>query len=144
MIHVPYKGGGPAMTDVLAGRVHVYMASIPGMLPHIKSGKMKVLAVAGLARATVFPSVPTVAEVVPGYEFIGTWYGMLAPAKVSPAIVQRVHTVLNAALQNEELRQLLQSQGSEPSPLSLDAFQKFVRDDCPTWARAAKLAGVKE
>jgi len=144
LVHVPYKGGGLAMTDVLAGRVQVYMGSIPGILPHIKSGKLKAIGMAGVSRASVLPNVPTVAETVPGYEFVGTWYGMFAPAKVAPAIVKRVHDVLNAALQTEELKQILSSQGSEPSPLSIEAFQKFVRDDCPNWARAVKLAGVKE
>jgi tripartite-type tricarboxylate transporter receptor subunit TctC len=144
LVHVPYKGGGPAMTDVLAGRVPIYMASIPGMLPHVKSGKLKVLGIAGVSRSGLFPNVPTMAESVPGYEFVGTWYGMFAPAKVSPAIIARVHEVLNAALQTEELKQVLSSQGSEPSPMSIEAFQKFVREDCPGWARAVKLAGVKE
>lgn len=144
LVHVPYKGGGPAMTDLLAGRVPIYMASLPGMLPHIKSGKLKVIAVAGTSRSSMFPNVPTIAESIPGYEFVGTWYGMFAPVKVSPSIVKRVHEVLNAALQTEDLKQILSSQGSEPSPMAIDAFQKFVRDDCPNWARAVKLAGVKE
>lgn len=144
LVHVPYKGGGPAITDVLAGRVPIYMASIPGMLPHIKNGKLKAIGMAGVTRAGVLPNVPTIAESVPGYEFIGTWYGMFAPAKVSPAIVQQVHGVLNAALQTDELKQILSSQGSEASPMPIEAFQKFVREDCPNWARAVKLAGVKD
>jgi tripartite-type tricarboxylate transporter receptor subunit TctC len=142
LVHVPYKGGGPAITDVLAGRVQVYMASIPGMLPHIKNGKLKVLGVAGLSRVSVFPNVPTIVESVPGYEFVGTWYGMFAPAKVSPTILKRVHDVLNAALGTEEIKQTLQSQGSEPSPMTMEAFAKFVEQDCPNWARGVKLAGV--
>lgn len=143
LVHVPYKGGGPAMTDVLAGRIQVYMASIPGMLPHIKNGKLKVLGVAGLSRVSVFPNVPTIVESVPGYEFVGTWYGMFAPAKTAPAILKRVHDVLNATLQTEEIKQTLQTQGSEPSPMTMEAFAKFVRDDCPNWARGVQLAGVK-
>jgi tripartite-type tricarboxylate transporter receptor subunit TctC len=127
---------------VLAGRVQVYMASIPGMLPHIKNGKLKVLGVAGLSRVSVFPNVPTIVESVPGYEFVGTWYGMFAPAKVSPTILKRVHDVLNAALGTEEIKQTLQSQGSEPSPMTMEAFAKFVEQDCPNWARGVKLAGV--
>jgi len=144
LVHVPYKGGGPAITDVLAGRVPIYMASIPGMLPHIKSGKLKAIGMAGVTRSSVLPNVPTIAETVPGYEFVGTWYGIFAPIKVSSAIIQRVHGVLNAALQTEEIKQTLSSQGSDASPMPIEAFTKFVREDCPSWARAVKLAGVKE
>jgi tripartite-type tricarboxylate transporter receptor subunit TctC len=141
--HVPYKGGGPAMTDLLAGRVHVYMGSIPGILPFIKDGKLKVLGVAGIERSPAFPNIPTLAESVPGYEFVGTWYGMLTQTKVSPAIVARINSILNAALRANNTRQILISQGSDPQPTSVEEFRKFVRSDCPNWARAVKLAGIK-
>jgi tripartite-type tricarboxylate transporter receptor subunit TctC len=143
ILHVPYKGGSFAMTDMLAGRVQVYMGSIPGLLPFIKDGKLKVLGVAGLERSSVFPNVPTVAEAVPGYEFVGTWYGMLTQAKVAPPIITRINTILNTALQAEDTRKLLISQGSDPSPSSVEGFAKFMRSDCPNWARAVKLAGIK-
>ena len=143
MLHVPYKGGGPAMTDLLAGRINVYMASIPGMLPFIKDGRLKVLGVAGAGRSSVFPNVPTIAEVVPGYEFVGTWYGMLTQTKVAPEIVSRINGILVKALQGEDMRQTLISQGSEPRPSTAEEFAKFIRDDCPSWARAVKLAGIK-
>lgn len=143
LLHVPYKGGGAAMTDLLAGRVQVYMASIPGLLPLIKDGKLKVLGVAGSERSSVFPNVPTIAESVPGYEFIGTWYGMLTQAKVAPSVITRINTILNTALQAPEMRQTLISQGSEPRPGSVEDFARFIRSDCPNWARAVKLAGIK-
>ena len=143
ILHVPYKGGGPAMTDVLAGRVQIYMASIPGMLPFIKDGKLKVLGVAGIERSNVFPNIPTIAETVPGYEFVGTWYGMLTQTKVAPAIIARINAILNTALQAEDTRQILISQGSDPRPMSVADFTRFVRSDCPNWARAVKLAGIK-
>ena len=144
ILHVPYKGGGLAMTDVLAGRIHVYMASIPGMLPFIKDGKFKVLGVAGLERSSVFPNVPTIAESVPGYEFVGTWYGMLTQTRVSPEIIARINGILNTALKAEDVRQTLTSQGSDPRPTSVEDFDKFVRSDCPNWARAVKFAGIKQ
>lgn len=143
ILHVPYKGGGPAMTDVLAGRVQIYMASIPGMLPFIKDGRLKVLGVAGIERSNVFPNIPTIAETVPGYEFVGTWYGMLTQTKVAPAIIARVNAILNTALQAEDTRQILISQGSDPRPMSVEGFTNFVRSDCPNWVRAVKLAGIK-
>ncbi len=144
ILHVPYKGGGLAMTDVLAGRIHVYMASIPGMLPFIKDGKFKVLGVAGLERSSVFPNVPTIAESVPGYEFVGTWYGMLTQTRVSPEVITRINGILNTALKAEDVRQTLTSQGSDPRPTSVEDFDKFVRSDCPNWARAVKFAGIKQ
>ena len=131
------------MTDVLAGRVQIYMASIPGMLPFIKDGKLKVLGVAGIERSNVFPNIPTIAETVPGYEFVGTWYGMLTQTKVAPAIIARINAILNTALQAEDTRQILISQGSDPRPMSVEDFTRFVRSDCPNWARAVKLAGIK-
>jgi tripartite-type tricarboxylate transporter receptor subunit TctC len=143
LVHVPYKGGGPAMTDVLAGRVPLYMGSIPGILPLIKAGKLKVLGIAGIERANVLPNVPTIAEAIPGYEFVGTWYGMLAQAKVDRAIIVRLNQVINAALQSEDIRQTLISQGSDPRPMSVEDFTRFVKSDCPGWARAVKLAGIK-
>jgi uncharacterized repeat protein (TIGR02543 family) len=143
ILHVPYKGGGLAMTDLLAGRVHVYMGSIPGILPFVKDGKLKVLGVAGIQRSTAFPNIPTLAESVPGYTFVGTWYGMLTQTKVAPAIVARINSILNTALAAPNTRQILISQGSDPQPMSVEEFQKFVRNDCPNWARAVKLAGIK-
>lgn len=143
ILHVPYKGGGPAMTDLLAGRVQIYMGSIPGILPFIKDGKLKVLGVAGIERSNAFPNIPTLAESVPGYEFVGTWYGMLTQTKVAPAIVARINSILNTALRANNTRQILISQGSDPQPMSVEEFQKFVRSDCPNWARAVKLAGIK-
>ena len=143
LVHIPYKGGGPAMTDVLAGRVPIYMGSIPGMLPQVKAGKLKVLGIAATERANVLPNVPTIVESVPGYEFVGTWYGMLTQTKVAPAIIERINKILNAALQADDVRQLLISQGSDPRPSSVEEFAKFLRSDCPGWARAVKLAGIK-
>lgn len=143
ILHVPYKGGGPAMTDLLAGRVQIYMGSIPGILPFIKDGKLKVLGIAGIERSTAFPNIPTLAESVPGYEFVGTWYGMLTQAKVAPEIVARINSILNTALRANNTRQILISQGSDPQPTSVEEFQKFVRSDCPNWARAVRLAGIK-
>ena len=144
ILHVPYKGGGPALTDVLSGRVHIYMGSIPGLLPQINEGKLKVLGIAGLRRSNVLPNVATVAETIPGYEFVGTWYGILAPAKVAPAIVTRINEILNATLRSEDTRRILISQGSEPSPSSVEEFSKFIRSDCPSWARAVKLANITQ
>jgi tripartite-type tricarboxylate transporter receptor subunit TctC len=143
ILHVPYKGGSLAMTDIMAGRVQIYMGSIPGLLPFIKDGKLKVLGVAGMERSSVLPNIPIIAETVPGYEFVGTWYGMLTQTKVAPAIITRINAILNTALQADDTRKMLISQGSDPRPTSVEGFAKFLRSDCPSWARAVKFAGIK-
>ena len=143
LVHVPYKGGGPAMTDLLGGRVHVHMGSIPSMVPLIKGGKIKVLGIAATERSKLLPEVATIAEAVPGYEYIGTWYGIFTQSKVSRGIVNRLNAAINAALQADDLKKLLIAQGSNPQPLTVEEFTQFVRSDCPNWARAVKTAGLK-
>jgi tripartite-type tricarboxylate transporter receptor subunit TctC len=143
LVHVPYKGGGPAMNDLMAGRVQAYLGSIPGILPLVKAGKLKVLGIAASERIKLLPDVPTIAEAVPGYEYIGTWYGMFTQSRVSREIVQRLNEAINAALRSEDVSKPLLSQGSNPQPLSVGEFTQFVRSDCPNWARAVKIAGLK-
>jgi tripartite-type tricarboxylate transporter receptor subunit TctC len=143
IVHIPYKGGGPAMTDLLGGRVQMHMGSIPSMVPLIKAGKIKVLGIAASERSSVLPDVPTIAEAVPGYEYIGTWYGILTQAKVPREIVDKLNAAINAALQADDLKKLLIAQGSNPQPLSVEEFARFVRSDCPNWARAVKIADLK-
>jgi tripartite-type tricarboxylate transporter receptor subunit TctC len=101
VVHVPYKGGGPAMTDLLGGRVHVHMGSIPSMVPLIKGGKIKVLGIAATERSKLFPDVATIAEAVPGYEYVGTWYGILTQAKAPREVVYKLNAAINAALRAE-------------------------------------------
>jgi tripartite-type tricarboxylate transporter receptor subunit TctC len=143
LVHVPYKGGGPATTDLLAGRVQIYMGSMPSLIPHVKSGKLKVLGIASTQRSAVLAGVPTIAETIPNYEFIGTWYGLLTQARVPAAIIARLNSAIVAALQMQDVRQQLISQGSDPRPSTVEEFSAFVRKDCPVWARAVKAAGVR-
>jgi tripartite-type tricarboxylate transporter receptor subunit TctC len=98
--------------------------------------------VAGIERATCCRTCRR-SQKSSGYEFVGSWYGFLTQAKVDPAIITRINQVLNAALQSEDIRQTLISQGSDPRPTSVEDFAKFVKSDCPNWARAVKLAGIK-
>jgi tripartite-type tricarboxylate transporter receptor subunit TctC len=143
IVHVPYKGGGPATTDVLAGRIPIFMSSMGSLLPHLKSGKLKALGLAGTARSHVFPDLPTIAETIKGYEFVGTWYGLLTQAKVSAAIVAQLAQAIHAALKIPEVRQQLISQGSDPRPMAPAEFGEFIRKDCGGWARAVKAANLK-
>ena len=143
MVHVPYKGGAAALTDLLGGRVQISMGSIPSLIPHAKSGKIKVLGIASHTRSAVLPNVATIAEHVPGYEFVGTWYGLLTQARVQPAIVTRLNSVVVAALNAQEVRQQLVQQGADPRPTTVEEFAAFVRKDCPSWARAVKAANLR-
>lgn len=143
ILHVPYKGGGPAQTDLMAGRVQAFMGSIPSMVPHIKSGKLKALGIAATERSPTMPNVQTIAEVVPGYEYVGTWYGLSTQAKVPSAIVAKLNETIVGALKHPEVRQQLIAQGSDPRPTTVEEFTQFVRKDCPSWARAVKVAGMK-
>ena len=121
----------------------MHMGSIPSMVPLIKGGKLKVLGIAATERSNLFPDVPTIAEAVPGYEYVGTWYGILTQAAVPREIVVKLNAAINAALRAEDLRKLLIAQGSNPQPMSVKEFTQFVRSDCPNWARAVKMAGLK-
>ena len=85
----------------------------------------------------------TIAEAVPGYEYVGTWYGILTQAKAPREVVYKLNAAINAALRAEDLSKLLMAQGSNPQPLSVEEFTQFIRSDCPSWARAVKMAGLK-
>jgi tripartite-type tricarboxylate transporter receptor subunit TctC len=142
VVHVPYKGGGPATTDLVAGQVPLLFSSIPSMIPLIKSGRLKVLGISGSQRSPALPDVPPIAETVPGYGFVGTWYGLFTQAAVSRRIVDTLNAAIVAALRSEDLRRQLVEQGSDPRPMAPADFAAFVRNDCENWARAVKAAGI--
>jgi tripartite-type tricarboxylate transporter receptor subunit TctC len=143
LVHVPYKGGGPAMTDLLSGQVSLLFNSIPSVLPQMKTGKLKALAVGSAQRSPAIPDVPTVSESgVPGFEY-ATWYGVFAPASTPNAIISRVNQAIVSALKNPELAQQLAVQGSEPKPTTSEALARFVRDEHERWARVVKATGIK-
>jgi tripartite-type tricarboxylate transporter receptor subunit TctC len=140
VVHVPYKGGGPAMTELLAGQVQLLFNSIPSVLPQVKAGRLKALAVGSARRSPAMPDVPTVAESgVPGYEY-ATWYGLFAPAGTPHAVIAQLNKAVAAALKNPELSQSLAAQGSEPNPTSPDALARFVTSEHDRWSRVVKAA----
>src|SRR5262249_39105358 len=114
IVHVPYKGAGPAMVDVLSGQVQLYFATLPAAMPHVKSGKLAPVAITSAARSKALPGLPTVAESgVPGYE-ASTWYGLLAPARTPPEAVARLHDAITNILADPALRGKLADHGFEP------------------------------
>ncbi len=140
--HVPYKGVAPAMNDVLGGQLPLAFASLPASLAHIKSGKLRALAVSGSTRSPLLPDVPTVGESVPAYS--GTlWIGLFAPAGVPAAVATKLESTLARSLQASDLRERLEKQGVEMAPPTTPAqFAALLLEDISKWAKIVKLTGA--
>lgn len=143
MLHVPYKGSGPGVTDLIAGHVPVMMPNMLSAQPHIKSGRLRALGVTGSKRAPGAENIPTIAEAgVPGYEAV-QWYGVLAPAATPRDIIVKLHTGVVRALQNPEVRQRLLNDGAEPVGSSPEEFAAYLRSETAKWAKVIQAAGIK-
>jgi len=143
MQHIPYKGAGPALNDLLGGHVAVMLGSINSVLPHIKEGKIKAYAVTGSSRAGTLPNVPTVSEsILPGYE-LTAWFGMFAPAGTPPEIVEKIASEINAALRSPDMKKQLDGMGADPTFLAPVAFRGFLVKEDDRWTRAFKASGLK-
>jgi len=138
LVHVPYRGIGPAFTDILGGQTQAMFPGLAAALPHIKAGKVRALAITGLKRHPLLPDVPTFEEL--GYKgFDGVqWYGIVGPANIPPAIVKRLNDEINRLLESPDLRERLSSEALEPMPMSPDEFGSYIRDDIARWTRLAK------
>jgi len=140
--HVPYKGSGPAMQDLVSGQVKVSFAGIPNVLSHVRSGRLRILAVTTAARWPELPEVPTIAEAgVPGYE-AALWLALLAPAATPAEIVQRLHAEVEVALQDPELLKSLRAAGIAPSPLGPPELGAFMRAEHEKWGRVVRDTGA--
>ena len=144
MVHVPYKGGGPAVQSLLAGDTQVSFATPPSVLPLVHAGRLKALAVTSRERTPLVPGVPGMAEAgLPEYE-LSFWYGFFVPAGTPPAIVARLHSVTNEVLRSPAINQALAKEGTEASgSASPEAFRAFVEDDEKLWRRLVKDSGAK-
>lgn len=143
MEHIPYKGTGPLITDLLAGQIGVTIASAVPLAPQVRSGgKLRGLAVTGPKRSAAFPELPAIAETVPGYEVVN-WFGIFAPAGTPAAIVKRVNAELNAALASPELVKRLNAQGADAVGGSAEAFARVVKADFAKWAKVVKESGAQ-
>jgi tripartite-type tricarboxylate transporter receptor subunit TctC len=143
ILHVPFKGGGPAIIDVVGGHTKVAFATTITTAPHIRSGKLRALGVGGTSRSAVLPDVPTVAEAgVPGYE-VANWIGIVAPAGTPAAIVAKVHGEILAIQDSPEVQQQLSSQGGEVMRMSSREFGDFVVKEMDKWERVVKAGGIK-
>ena len=143
LVHVPYKGGGPAMIDLVAGHVEIFVAVISTAVPQVKAGKARALAVTGSRRAAALPDVPTVAEAaLKGYEATN-WYGYVVPAATPRAIVERLHKATVAVLEMPDVKQGLLDQGIEAAPSSPERFAAYIQSETGKWTKVIKAAGIK-
>lgn len=143
MTHVPYKGGGPALTDLVAGQIQLMLENIPSTLPFVKSGRLRGLAVSGLQRSALIPDLPTLDEAgLKGYEIVG-WNGLFVPAGTPKAIVARIHQETVKLLAQPDVKQRLATLGAEAVGSSPAEFARFVKAEIAKWARVVKAAGLK-
>jgi tripartite-type tricarboxylate transporter receptor subunit TctC len=143
MVHVPYKGAGPAMTDLLGGHVQVLFSSMPAAMPHIQSGMLRSIVMTGAKRSAAAPNIPTMAEAgLPGFE-VSSGFGLFAPAKTPRTVINRLHAEVVKALQVPSVRDSLASQGAEPVGSTPEEYDAFVRSQTAKWQKVCKDAGIQ-
>lgn len=142
IVHVPYKGAAPAMTDLLAGQVQMAFDPLPSSLANIKAGKLRPIAVTSAKRSGALPEVPTVGETVPGYE-LAVWYGVVAPANTPKEIVGRVHTEIVKVLSMPDVRERVAGLGFETTSGTPEQFQAFIETEVAKWGKVVREAGLR-
>jgi len=142
--HVPYQGGSPSTVAVLSGEAHLTFATLPGMMPHLKGGKVIAAGVTTAKRSPAVPEVPTVAEAgsLPGFN-ISSWAGVVAPAGTPKAVIERLHAALVQVLNSPEMRERLAREGAEPVANRPDEFAAFIKSELAMWSKAVKQAGAQ-
>jgi len=140
--HIPYKGSGPAMVDLMGGRYEFNFAGLQGAVVHVRSGKLRALAVTTPKRVAALPEIPAVAEAIPGFEVVG-WYGVIGPAGMPAPIVSRLHAEFVKALQLPDVRERIVADGSEPVGSMPAEFRDFMNADLGKWAKLVKESGAK-
>jgi tripartite-type tricarboxylate transporter receptor subunit TctC len=143
MQHVPYRGMGPAVPDLLGGRIQLIFAPAVTVTAHIASGALRMIGTTGAARSSLLPDYPTIAETgLPKYDSLG-WFGLFAPAATPPALVERISADLRKVLVSDDLKKRLAEQGAEPAPSTPNEFKTFVNNDIRKWVELANTAGIK-
>lgn len=142
-VHVPYKGGAPAVADLVGGRLHMQMANLTTAQPHIRAGRLRALGVGRAARTPLFPELPTIAEAgIPGYE-ANNWNGIVVPRKTPRAVIERVHREVTAILNDAVTAKRLASQGLEPVGDTPAQFAQYLRAEAVKWGKLVRTAGIK-
>ena len=143
IVHVPYKGSGPAVTDLIAGQIQLMFANISAAVPYVKTNRLRALAVTGEKRALTLPNLPTVVEAgVPGY-VVTNWFGVAVPAHTPPEIIAKLNTALTTAMRERDMRERLAGEGAEPAPGTPAEFGKLIAREVAIWAKVVRSAGVK-
>ena len=142
LVHIPYKGAGPALVDVVAGQVQIICTSPLPAMPHVKTGRLRALGMTSLTRSPAYPEVPAVAESVPGYQST-LWYALLAPAGTPQAIIKKVHGETGKALAAPQMRERLLALGATPVGNSPQELQNFVRDEIAMWTRLVRQTNIR-
>jgi tripartite-type tricarboxylate transporter receptor subunit TctC len=140
--HVPYKGNVPAITDLLSGQTQMVFATMPTVLPHVKAGKLKGIAVLGASRSPAAPEVPTLAEALPGFE-VNNWIGTFGPAGLPPAIASRLNAEILALMRTPEVQQRLLNEGARFTPMSTAQFAEFVAAETAKWGKLIRETGIR-
>jgi tripartite-type tricarboxylate transporter receptor subunit TctC len=142
VVHIPYKGGGPAMADVIGGQAQMVMPSLIQVVPHIKSGRLKVLGTSGAKRSAILPGVPTISESLPGYESYN-WWGLLVPAGTPKPVVDRLYAAVSDLLRSKETSNRMETEGAEPVRMTPAEFGRFISAELVKWGRVAREVGIK-
>lgn len=143
MQHVPYKGSGPAIADIIGGQIQAMLLTIPAVMPYLDAGTLRPIATSGRKRSPALPNLPTLAEAgVIGFDY-APWYGVFAPAGTSAAVVQKIHDAVNKVISEPEIREKLAKQGLEVAPMTRDEFAAMVAADLPRWAKVIKDLGIR-
>jgi tripartite-type tricarboxylate transporter receptor subunit TctC len=143
IVHVPYQGGGPAMTAVLSGEVQLSFPNIVPAVPHVQGNTVRAIAVTGSQRSKILPDVPTMAEAgLPGYEF-STWWGILAPASTPAATVAALNQQITQAMRSRDVTERMNKEGAEVVASSPEQLGSFIRTEVTKWADVIKTAGIK-
>src|SRR5262249_42022535 len=142
MVHVPYRGGGPALTDLLGGQVQVYFPTTVSSIRDIRAGRLRALAVTTATRSDALPDIPTVGEFLPGYE-ASFWYGVGVPKNTPVEIVDKLSEAINAGLADPTIKARLADLGGVPMPMSPAEFGKLIADETEKWATVIRAANIK-
>jgi tripartite-type tricarboxylate transporter receptor subunit TctC len=143
MVHIAYKGLGPALVDLIAGQVVVATSTMLAGLPHVRSGRLRALGVTGGTRSSVLSHLPTVSEAgVPGYEAV-QWYGLFAPAKTPKEIVTKLHGAMTGVLHSPAIKEKFATDGAEPVGNTPEEFARFLRSETDKWGKVVQMAGMQ-
>ena len=142
LVHIPYKGTGPMFAELIGGQLGATIASAVPLIPQVKAGKLRGLAVTGAKRAAAMPDLPTIGEAVPGYE-VTNWFGIVAPRGTPKAIISRVNAEMNLALKTAALKDLLGAQGAEPAGGTPEEYAALIKRDLAKWAKVVKESGAR-